>query len=331
MFLIAVNKAKSGKLIDSSVLIELMFLIGEAARWDKLDGEMSMECRAQYDGVEYWVRNMVLPGDCNENGEPRHAIVFLRDITNAKKAEEDLHRLAKDNHDMDELLNGMVRLVKRFAVCDLRHDNYTLHNLDGIELLKTSGTYEEMIRDFDDKFKTLTDNITLPEMLAKEHLRSHLCSPLDIYNFEYCSKDETLYKNMSAIPLEFTDGELTRVLLIIQDVTQAKHAELEAREALKDAYFAANRANQAKTVFMSNMSHDIRTPMNAIIGMTAIAGAHIDDKIRVLDCLEKITQSSRHLLSLINEVLDMSQIERGNISLMQDEFRLPDLIDELIS
>ena len=297
----------------------------------KLDGEMSMECRAQYDGVEYWVRNMVIPGDCDENGEPRHAIVFLRDITNAKKAEEDLHRLAKDNHDMDELLNGMVRLVKRFAVCDLRHDNYTLHNLDGIELLKTSGTYEEMIRDFDDKFKTLTDNITLPEVLAKEHLRSHLRSPLDIYNFEYCSKDETLYKNMSAIPLEFTDGELTRVLLIIQDVTQAKHAELEARDALKDAYFAANRANQAKTVFMSNMSHDIRTPMNAIIGMTAIAGAHIDDKSRVLDCLGKITQSSRHLLSLINEVLDMSQIERGNISLMQEEFRLPDLIDELIT
>lgn len=297
----------------------------------KLNSEMSTECRAEYNGSEFWIRNMVLPGDSDENGIPQHAVIFLRDITSAKKAEEDLHRMAKDNRDMDELLSGMVRLVKRFAVCDLQHGTYTLHNLDGNELIRTSGTYEEMVGQFDSKFKSLSDSKSLTELLSVRNMRDNLASEGDIYNFEYCSRDESLFKNMSAIPLEFTDGVLSRVLLIIQDVTQAKRSEREARAALKDAFLAANRANEAKTMFMSNMSHDIRTPMNAIIGMTAIAGANISDKQRVLDCLGKITRSSRHLLSLINEVLDMSQIERGSLSLVEEEFKLPDLIDDLIT
>ena len=297
----------------------------------KVDGELSIECRAEYNGAEYWVRNIVLPGDMDEEGMPRHAIVFLRDITSARKAEEDLHRMAKDNHDMDELLRGMVRLVKRFAVCDLEHGDYMLHNLDGRHLLKTSGTYGELIKDISRQFKMLDENKTIADTLAIEHLRGCLRSDTDVFNFEYCSKDEKLFKNMSLIPLEFRDGVLTRMLLIIQDVTETKQNEREGRAALKDAFLAANRANQAKTVFMSNMSHDIRTPMNAIIGMTAIAGANINDRERVQDCLGKITQSSRHLLGLINEVLDMGQIERGNISLMQEEFRLPDMVDDLLT
>lgn len=297
----------------------------------KLDGELSLECRAEYCGEEYWVRNMVLPGDMDEHGEVRHAIVFLRNITNAKKAEENLHRMTKDNHDMDELLNGMVKLVKRFAVCDLENNSFMLHNLDGKHLLRTSGTYDEMVADIDSKFKTLSDKKTIPDMLSRENLMHYLRDETDIYNFEYCSKDESLFKNMSAIPLEFKDGMLSRVLFIIQDVTQTKNNERQARAALKDAFQAANRANQAKTVFMSNMSHDIRTPMNAIVGMTAIAGANINDRNRVLDCLSKINHSSKHLLSLINEVLDMSQIERGGISLVQEEFHLPELIDDLLT
>ena len=79
------------------------------------------------------------------------------------------------------------------------------------------------------------------------------------------------------------------------------------------------------------MSHDIRTPMNGIIGMTAIAAAHIDDKERVQDCLKKTTQASKHLLSLINEVLDMSKIESGKVDLLEEEFNLSDLIDNLLT
>ena len=106
--------------------------------------------------------------------------------------------------------------------------------------------------------------------------------------------------------------------------------ERQTEMALMEACSAAEAASRAKSDFLSNMSHDIRTPMNGIIGMTAIATAHLDDRERVQDSLQKITQASKHLLSLINEVLDMSKIESGKVSLVEEEFNLSDLIDNLL-
>ena len=89
----------------------------------------------------------------------------------------------------------------------------------------------------------------------------------DIYKFEYCSLDEKTYKIASYIPLEWKNGKLEKVLLASMDVTQEKKAEIESRQALKEAYWSAENANRAKTEFLSNMSHDILTPMNAIVGL----------------------------------------------------------------
>ena len=115
------------------------------------------------------------------------------------------------------------------------------------------------------------------------------------------------------------------------DVSQEKKAEIESHKALKDAYRAAENASRAKTEFLSNMSHDIRTPMNAIVGLTAIAGANIENQDKVVECLGKITKSSRHLLGLINEVLDMARIESGRMSLAEEDFSLPELVDNLLT
>ncbi len=104
---------------------------------------------------------------------------------------------------------------------------------------------------------------------------------------------------------------------------------IQANKALRDAYDNARRADNAKTDFLSRMSHDIRTPMNAIIGMTFIANSNIDNKDKVADCLEKITVSGNYLLSLINDVLDMSKIESGKFRLTEDDLNLCTLIDEL--
>lgn len=100
---------------------------------------------------------------------------------------------------------------------------------------------------------------------------------------------------------------------------------------LEKAQREAERANQAKSEFLSNMSHDIRTPMNAIVGMTAIAASHIDQPAQVRDCLHKITLSSQHLLGLINDVLDMSKIESGKLTLNMDLLSLREVTENIVN
>lgn len=98
---------------------------------------------------------------------------------------------------------------------------------------------------------------------------------------------------------------------------------------LENALKQAEEANKAKSVFLSNMSHDIRTPMNAIVGMTSIGLAHIDEKSRVQDCLNKIQTASAHLMSLVNDVLDMSRIDSGRLTLNDEEFSVADLVHDI--
>ena len=117
----------------------------------------------------------------------------------------------------------------------------------------------------------------------------------------------------------------TKYILVMSDRT----ADKQINQALSDAVAAAETANRAKSTFLSNMSHDIRTPMNAIIGFTTLAISNIDDKNRVKDYLAKTLASSNHLLSLINDVLDMSRIESGKIHLEEVEVNLSDVLHDL--
>ena len=116
-----------------------------------------------------------------------------------------------------------------------------------------------------------------------------------------------------------------KYILVMSDRT----ADKQINQALSDAVAAAETANRAKSTFLSNMSHDIRTPMNAIIGFTTLALSNIDDKDRVKDYLAKTLASSNHLLSLINDVLDMSRIESGKIHLEEVEVNLSDVLHDL--
>ena len=113
------------------------------------------------------------------------------------------------------------------------------------------------------------------------------------------------------------------------DITKERELQERQRTALEEAYQMARVANAAKTHFLSSMSHDIRTPMNAIMGMTAIAKANLNSPEKLGDCLDKINTSSKHLLNLINEVLDMSKIESGKVSLAMTQVNLPRMIREI--
>lgn len=126
----------------------------------------------------------------------------------------------------------------------------------------------------------------------------------------------------------YFDREQNIWLMTRTDITEIKE-ERKQKLLLQEALQSATAANRAKSDFLSRMSHDVRTPINAIVGMTAIAGLHMNDQNRIADCLKKITISSKLLLNLINEVLDMSKLESGKIMLTEETFKLDELLESL--
>ena len=143
------------------------------------------------------------------------------------------------------------------------------------------------------------------------------------FEYEHAETKERRWFHLTAMGSE-VEGR-TKYILVMSDRT----ADRKVNQALSDAVAAAETANRAKSTFLSNMSHDIRTPMNAIIGFTTLALSNIDDKERVKDYLAKTLASSNHLLSLINDVLDMSRIESGKIHLEEVEVNLSDVLHDL--
>ena len=145
-----------------------------------------------------------------------------------------------------------------------------------------------------------------------------------------------MYLQVNATCVDWQNGSpvYLAIFIDITDVTELREMQkklTEQAEALKDALAVAEHANQAKTDFLSRMSHEIRTPMNAILGMTTIAAAYIDDQKRVEDCLEKIGYSSKHLMALINDVLDMSKISEGKVRIAQETFNLETVVESISS
>lgn len=123
--------------------------------------------------------------------------------------------------------------------------------------------------------------------------------------------------------------ELTAIIARAEEIKKLNKELAFSRQQLQSALSSAEHASQAKTVFLNNMSHDIRTPMNAVIGFTSLAQSHIDDKEQVRDYLSKIMTSSQHLLSLINDVLDMSQIENGSVTIDESPLSISKLLQDI--
>ncbi len=149
-------------------------------------------------------------------------------------------------------------------------------------------------------------------------------------NYRTMCEGEIKYFQMKAVQAgTWKDSHVT--VLGFRNVDEDTRKELEKKTLLEDALFQANRASKAKSVFLSNMSHDIRTPMNAIVGFTTLAITNIDRKDQVEEYLKKILTSGNHLVSLINDVLDMSRIESGKMCLDEALCSLPDILHGLRS
>ena len=145
------------------------------------------------------------------------------------------------------------------------------------------------------------------------------------WDFEYIHQKTGEHRWFHVIAMGSNVEGRTKYILVMSDRT----ADKKINQALSEAVRAAETANRAKSTFLSNMSHDIRTPMNAIIGFTTLAVSNMDDKERVQDYLSKILASGNHLLSLINDILDMSRIESGKIHLEETEANLSDVLHDL--
>lgn len=131
--------------------------------------------------------------------------------------------------------------------------------------------------------------------------------------------------------LERKEGFPVTVIIAIRNIENIIAEEEKQKKQLHMAMEKAEAANLAKADFLSRMSHDIRTPMNTIIGMTEIAKSNLEDKERILDCLKKITLAGNHLLGMINEVLDMSKIDTGKMTLRKESFSMEELLENFIA
>ena len=148
--------------------------------------------------------------------------------------------------------------------------------------------------------------------------------------WDHLDPDQPICVRQSFIMTQDDSGDIM-VMVVCKDITAQVRKQREQTQALQEALLQAQHANQAKTTFLSNMSHDIRTPMNAIIGFTTIAVSHIDNKQQVQDCLQKVLSSSNHLLSLINDILDMSRIESGKVQIKEQECNISELTHNLVN
>ena len=159
----------------------------------------------------------------------------------------------------------------------------------------------------------------------KNHLEKLMVQEQREWEFEYIQQKtrERRWFHIVAMCSEVVGKK--KYILVMSDRT----ADKQKNQALSEAVHAAETANRAKSTFLSNMSHDIRTPMNAIIGFATLAVSNIDNKTRVQDYLSKILSSGNHLLSLINDILDMSRIESGKIHLEETEVNLSEVLHDL--
>ncbi len=138
-----------------------------------------------------------------------------------------------------------------------------------------------------------------------------------------------IWLEITLIKFAKANEDTSLIAFAFLNVDEEERQKEAQRKMLVDALAAAEHANKAKTAFLNNMSHDIRTPMNAIIGYTALAASHLDNADIIRDYLNKISISSSHLLSLINDVLDMSRIESGRVKIEEKDVHLPDVLHDL--
>ena len=270
-----------------------------------------------------------------EDGRPGRVVGALHNIHTMKSELSENSEHLYMNQSALQAINGVY--VSIFYV-DLQKDSYY-----GVRLpeayhdtpLQRSGSYSAALCSYILKDVDPADEKRVSQICSREWLLQELKGKKGHIEVEFRHRQPSMWLRMEVHQVAAVDGQSRTIIVAFRNISEEKQKELEyyeeekrAKTALEEAYASLNRANQAKSDFLSRMSHDIRTPMNAILGMTAIAEKSLGDREKVADCLSKISLSGEHLLDLINEVLDMSKIESGNNSLSENAFRLSEILED---
>lgn len=258
-----------------------------------------------------------------------------------KSIEEEKRREAEVQAEIDEqnaIINALSQEYSTIWLIKAEDRRMILYRNTGMEVFQVSisdttrfGTYDQSRENYIENYILEEDRDRVRTETSYETVQEHIADG-GVYSviFRRIYEGEIIYCQISFARAENKEG-VKDFAMGFRNVDVVVREQERQAQLLRDALDAAENANRTKSDFLANMSHDIRTPMNGIIGMTAIAELNLDNKERVQDCLKKITGASKHLLELINEVLDMSKIESGKLELSEDKLNLLEVMDEFLS
>ena len=242
-------------------------------------------------------------------------------------------KLTWEKQQMRGIINTTSRLFRRFILVDLEHDTYMiLEDDDQSDLgqLPVKGTYSDLRNNWLDRLADTEAEGYDKERFSIQSIQAQLTADVPYLQYEDRIRGSgTQWWQISILCLKRKRGVPVSVLAAVQDVSELKEREQRSRIALEDAYQSAQAANDAKRTFLFDMSHDMRTPLNAVIGLASLLDRDAADPDRVRSYSRKIKASGQHLLTLVNEVLDMSKIESGRTSLKLSAFSLSELLEAL--
>ena len=269
--------------------------------------------------TEMMYRNAIDAGIFLESSLIVLFVVYLLVMLRSNRRER--KRLMEENREMDYVPQGMPRIFDRFILIDLENDSYR-YMLGGEPArgnLPPAGAYADFEQYVLDDIGEENDRQKVGSFIDKENLRENLTGGTHILSMEYRSgKAKESWTLLNAVCVEHRNNAPSKVLIAHQDVTEIKRTEQERQKVLTEAMETAEKANRAKSTFLFNMSHDIRTPMNAIIGFADLAEKHLDEPAVLKDYIGKIRRSGDVLLRIINDVLDLARIESGKSELMPE-------------
>ncbi len=261
-----------------------------------------------------------------ENGEMFYQR-FLLDCT-AQKMREEEERTEKERRHM-ELVQALSIDYSLVCFFDLDTGRGYPRRQKLEEIFDGDILLQESMERYIEQYVYPEDQALLRQTVSAQWLIEELGAKRLCYaNYRTVCGEEMEYFQIKAVCAGVWD-QRRGIVLGLRSVDAETRGEMEKKSLLEDALLQANRASKAKSVFLSNMSHDIRTPMNAIVGFTALAITHIEQREQVAGYLQKIMTSGNHLLSLINDILDMSRIESGKMHLEEAPCSLPDILHGL--